>query len=78
MAFSRFVDLRGSVSSMYSDNGTTFKAAARLLPELLLADKLQSFLRKMKISWEFISPYSHYQGGAWESLIKVLKRHTSH
>ena len=40
MAFSRFVDLRGSVSSMYSDNGTTFKAAAHVLPELLQADKL--------------------------------------
>ena len=74
MAFSRFVDLRGSVSSMYSDNGTTFKAAAHVLPELLEADKLQSFFRKKKISWEFIPPYSPSQGGAWESLIKVFKR----
>ena len=74
MAFSRFVDLRGSVSSMYSNNGTTFKAAAHVLPELLEADKLQSFFRKKKISWEFIPPYSPSQGGAWESLIKVFKR----
>ena len=71
MAFSRFVDFRGSVSSMYSDNGTTFKAAAHGLPELLQADKLQSFFRKKKISWEFILLS---QGGAWESLIKVFKR----
>ena len=33
--FSRFVDIRGPVSSFYSDNGSTFKAAGHILPELL-------------------------------------------
>ena len=74
MAFSRFVDLRGSISSMYSDNGTTFKATAHVLFELLQTDEVQSFLRKKKISWEFIPPYSPSQSGAWEFLIKVFKR----
>ena len=41
LAFSRFVDLREPVSSMYSDNGTTFKAAANVLPQLLQSEELQ-------------------------------------
>ena len=32
VAFFRFVDLRGSISSMYANNGVTFKAAAYVLP----------------------------------------------
>ena len=46
MAFSRFVNLRNPVSRLYSDNGTTFKAAAQVLPQLLQSDKLQAFLEK--------------------------------
>jgi len=42
LAFSRFIDLRGPVSSLYSDNGSTFKAAANVLPELLQSSGLQS------------------------------------
>ena len=74
LAFSRFVDLRGPVASMYCNNGTTFKAAANVLPQLLHSEDLQSFFRKKGFSWEFIPPYSPSQGGAWESLIKVFKR----
>ena len=74
LAFSRFVDIRGPVSSFYSDNGSTFKAAAHILPELLQSKGLQSFCRQQGISWEFIPPYSIAQGEAWESLVKVFKR----
>ena len=74
LAFSRFIDLKGPVSSLHSDNGTTFKAAANVLPELLQSSGLQSFFRHQGLSWEFIPPYSPSQGGAWESLTKVFKR----
>ena len=59
---------------MYSDNGTTFKAAANVLPQLFHSEELQSFFRKNTLPWEFIPPYSPSQGGAWKSLIKVFKR----
>ena len=74
LAFSRFVDIHGPVLSFYSDNGSTFKAAANILPELLQSDGLQSFCRKKGISWEFIPPCSPVLGEAWESLVKVFKR----
>ena len=74
LAFSRFIDLRGPVRSLYSDNGSTFKAAAHVLPELLQSQGLQSFFRQKELTWEFIPPYSPSQGGAWESLIKVFKQ----
>ena len=32
------------------------------------------FFRSRGLSWEFIPLYSPFQGGAWESLIKVFKR----
>ena len=35
LAFSRFTYLRGKVHTMYSDNGSTFHAAADILPKLL-------------------------------------------
>ena len=74
LAFSRFVDVRGPVSGFHSDNGSTFKAAAHILPDLLSSDDLQSFFRQKGISWEFIPPYSPAQRGAWESLVKVFKK----
>ena len=78
MAFTRFIDIRGPVSCLYSDNGSTFKAAASILPGLLESEGLQSFFRKKGLSWEFIPPYSPSQGGAWESMIKVFKRTLTH
>ena len=46
LAFSRFMNLGEPVSSIYSENGTTFKAAAYILPQLLQSEELQSFLGK--------------------------------
>ena len=74
LAFSRFVDVRGPVSGFHSDNGSTFKAAAHTLPDLLSSDDLQSFFRQKGISWKFIPPYSPAQGEAWESLVKIFKK----
>ena len=54
LVFSRFVDLRGPVCSLYSDNGAIFKAAAHVLLQLLQSEELQSFFRKKELSWEFI------------------------
>ena len=35
LAFSRFMNLRGAMDTMFADNGSTFKAAAQQLPSLL-------------------------------------------
>ena len=52
LAFTRFCDLRGPVSTIYSDNGSTFQAASKRLPELLESREFQNSLRKEGIDWE--------------------------
>ena len=74
MAFSRFNDVRGNVETIYSDNGSTFQAASKVLPDLVKSPKLKNALRKKGINWEFIPPYAPSQGGSWESMVKQIKR----
>ena len=62
------------MSKIYSDNGTTFQAASKSLPSLLKSTGLKTSLREQEISWEFIAPYAPAQGGAWESMVKQIKR----
>ena len=73
LAFSCFVNLRGAVDTMYSDNGSTFHAAASVLPSLLSSTEFHNSLRKRNISWVNIPPYAPSQGGAWESMVKLFK-----
>ena len=73
LAFSRFNDVRGKVEFMYSDNGSTFQAAAKTLPDLLQTTELRNSLREKGIQWKFIPPYAPSQGGAWESMVKQFK-----
>ena len=46
LAFTRFVDIRGQVDTIYSDNGSTFQAGSRKLPELIESKVLNTSLRK--------------------------------
>ena len=74
LAFSRFTNLRGNVDTMYSDNGSTFRAAADRLPSLLQSNVFQNSLRKKGVNWVFIPPYSPSQGGSWEIMVKLFKK----
>ena len=73
LAFTRFTDLRRPVSTIYSDNGITFQAAAKVLPKLLESTELKNSLRKKGIDWEFIPPYAPAQNGVWEAMVKQIK-----
>ena len=73
LAFTRMCDLRGPVGNIYSDNGSTFQAASKKLPELFYSREFQNSLRKKGIDWEFIPPYAPAQGGAWEAMVKQVK-----
>ena len=78
LAFSRFMNLRGPVDTMFSDNGSTFKAAASQLPLLLASTELHNSLRKRGINWKFSPPYSPSQGGCWEIMVKLFKKALNH
>ena len=58
LAFHAFVSRRGTPSFIYSDNGTTFVAAAKMLPD---------------IKWTFITPLSPWHGGFWERMVRSVK-----
>ncbi|CAK1595162.1 unnamed protein product [Parnassius mnemosyne] len=66
---------------MYSDNGTNFKGAASYLRDLYkflnveYRPKIEQECAESRIIWKFICPNSPHFGGAWESMVKVVKAH---
>ena len=73
LAFSRFINLRGKVDTIFSDNASTFCAAANVLPGLLDSTKFANSVREKGINWVKIPPYAPSQGGVWESIVKLFK-----
>lgn len=81
-ALDRFVNRRGLVRKMMSDNATNFVGASKELHQLFLMfrdetekAKIDDFLLKRDIEWEFIPPRSPNFGGLWEAGVKVIKSH---
>ncbi|XP_017486035.1 PREDICTED: uncharacterized protein LOC108374567 [Rhagoletis zephyria] len=77
-AFTRFVSRRGPCRDLYSDNGTAFVGANRLLQEDFVAWHSESnhrALASMGTNWHFITPGAPHQGGLWEAAVKSAKHH---
>lgn len=78
-AFDRFVGRRGLPSDMYSDNGTNFVGADRVLKRLVKNstsfNDIKSSASQRGVNWHFIPPRSPHFGGLWEAGIKSLKKH---
>ncbi len=77
MAIQRFVSRRGKTQVFWSDNGTNFVGAEkelRALHHLAREMKLPASLARMDIKWKFNPPASPHHGGAWERLVKSVKR----
>jgi hypothetical protein len=80
-AFSRFTARRGLPTDMYSDNGTNFVGASRILKDefkIIQSDKEQSKifnqLRGKGVSWHFNPPSASHTGGVWERVIRSIRR----
>lgn len=78
-AFKRFVSRRGNCSDIFSDNGSTFVGANRLLniqlSKIFKESAVQDKLTNIGIKWHFIPPSSPHMGGLWEANIKSMKYH---
>ena len=61
LAVQRFMNRRGHPQFMYSDNSRTIN----LFQELHTSD----------FNWQYITPFSPWQGGVYEKLIDLVKRH---
>lgn len=79
-AFKRFAARRGQPSSLYSDNGTTFKGADAQLQAMFqeasqLHRDVAEALANDRTSWTFIPPHAPHFGGLWEAGVKSIKHH---
>ncbi|XP_003738401.1 uncharacterized protein LOC100904162 [Galendromus occidentalis] len=77
LAFRRFVNRFPTVVRMLSDNGLTFKRAARefrIMFRHLQSPDVNSWLNSKEITWSFITEKSPWRGGVHERLIQVVKR----
>ena len=78
----RFIARRGRPSSIWSDHGTNFVGANRVIKELyafLLTkttdEVLASFCSTQGIDWHFIPERAPHFGGLWEAAVKSFKTH---
>ena len=78
----RFVARRGKPSSMWSDHGTNFVGANRVLKELYAfirstktEEAISDFCSTQGITWHFIPERAPHFGGLWEAAVKSFKTH---
>ena len=79
VAFRRFTSTRGQCSGLYSDQGTTFVGANKILRQMYMDSTyyMQMFVGSLAdegTSWTFNAPGAHF-GGIWEAAVKSVKHH---
>ncbi|XP_055623454.1 uncharacterized protein LOC129766877 [Toxorhynchites rutilus septentrionalis] len=67
----RFICRRGSPVEIYSDNGTNFQGAERLLREQI--EQLAATFTGVYTKWIFNPPGTPHMGGAWERMVRSIK-----
>ena len=76
LAFRRLTARFGQPALIWSDNATTFTAAANEIQALWSPSsqkKTRSKLLRDGTVWKFISPSSPWQGGFWERMVGLVK-----
>lgn len=80
-AFKRFCARRGTPRDMYSDNGTNFVGANRILLQQYkcIVENIDNFflgkISEMGVQWHFNAPVWPSAGGLWEAAVKSMKYH---
>lgn len=80
-AFRRFTSRRGHCQDLFSDNGTNFVGADKLLREMFdkakssLPDEIAQMLANEGTTWHFIPPHAPNFGGLWEAGVRSTKTH---
>lgn len=76
-ALRRFICRRGSVTKIYSDNGTNFVGGSNELKKEVESwnqNVIENWLKQRNIIWNFNSPCSSNHGGVWERLIRIIRK----
>lgn len=77
MALKNFIARRGTPVSFYSDRGTNFVGANRLLQDIHQSVDQHQLMREIitpATAWHFNPPASPHMGGTWERLVGSIKR----
>ncbi|XP_071483331.1 uncharacterized protein [Diadema antillarum] len=73
----RFISRRGKPSKIISDNGSNFRGAERELRENLESlsqTRVTNFLAEQGIDWNFNTPTASHMGGAWERMVRSVRK----
>ena len=70
----RFTARRGLPRRFVSDNGKTFKAAAKLLSTITSNEEIQQYLSGAGIEWLFNVEKAPWWGGIFERMVRSTKR----
>lgn len=80
-ALRRMAARRGTPGHIYSDNGTNFVGANKIINQetielkSVISDEFLSDISEMNITWHFNAPSWPSAGGLWEAAVKSLKYH---
>ncbi|XP_058451241.1 uncharacterized protein LOC131430355 [Malaya genurostris] len=70
--FRRFVARRGAPLEVYSDNGTNFIGAERILQKQINSGLAETFTNG-NTKWIFNPPAAPHMGGVWERMVRSIK-----
>ncbi|XP_058817804.1 uncharacterized protein LOC131681110 [Topomyia yanbarensis] len=73
----RFVSRRGSPIQFFTDNGTNFQGAERILREQI-SQGVSATFTNASTKWIFNPPGAPHMGGAWERLVRSVKNAMGH
>ena len=76
-ALFRFVARRGTVQKIFSDRGTNFVGASKVLKDLYKVIDIKNITEKLlkrDVEWIFNPPHSSHFGGMWERQILNVRR----
>ena len=73
LAFTRFTNLHGIPTHLYSDNARSFVAASEILQKALVSHEYKSTFEPYGIKHIRIPLYSAWVGATWERLIRTVK-----
>lgn len=69
----RFASRRGLPRKFLSDNGKTFRAAAKFLHAVFKDDTIQDYLVSLGCQWVFNVEYAPWWGGVFERMVRSTK-----
>ena len=73
-SFKRFTSRRGLPRKIVSDNGKTFKAAAKIIDAVIRHEDVQRHFAGVGVTWLFNIEKAPWWGGMFERLIRSTKR----